>query len=219
MTVTYDRRGNSRSPRPAGWTATSVGEQADDAAALIKLLDLAPTVVFGASAGGLIALDLIIRYPQLARACVLQEPSIFFVLPDPAAELSARRAIVTEALRLGGPPEAVKALMRYLNDDAVFSAIPADILERMLSNADTIISVETPGFAGWRLQTADLEKLRVPVSLLVASDTLPNYKAVTAWLAKQIRVQPITVAGRHGFYYYRPEDLANALRPILKGLP
>ena len=32
--VTYDRRGNSRSPRPAGWTTTSVGEQADDAAAL-----------------------------------------------------------------------------------------------------------------------------------------------------------------------------------------
>jgi pimeloyl-ACP methyl ester carboxylesterase len=29
--VTYDRRGNSRSERPAGWTKTSVSEQADDA--------------------------------------------------------------------------------------------------------------------------------------------------------------------------------------------
>src|SRR5262245_43300549 len=65
-TVAYDRRGNSRSPRPAGWTATSVAEQADDAAALINALDLAPAVIFGASVGGLIALDLIIRYPQLA---------------------------------------------------------------------------------------------------------------------------------------------------------
>jgi pimeloyl-ACP methyl ester carboxylesterase len=27
--VTYDRRGNSRSPRPAGWTQTSVPEQAE----------------------------------------------------------------------------------------------------------------------------------------------------------------------------------------------
>jgi len=51
--VTYDRRGNSRSQRPVGWTSTSVGEQADDAAALIKALELAPTVVFGASVGGL----------------------------------------------------------------------------------------------------------------------------------------------------------------------
>ena len=217
--VTYDRRGNSRSPAPSGWTTTSVGEQADDAAALIKLLNLAPANIFGASVGGLIALDLVIRYPQLARACILQEPSIFFVLPDPTAELSARRAILTEGLRLGGPREAVKALMRYLNDDDVFSAIPPDILERMLSNAETIISIEVPGFSAWRLQIADLERLKVPITLLVASDTLPIYKAVTAWLAKQVRVQPITVPGLHGFYYYRPQELANVLRPILKGLP
>jgi pimeloyl-ACP methyl ester carboxylesterase len=217
--VTYDRRGNSRSPAPSGWTTTSVGEQADDAAALIKLLSLAPAIVFGASAGGLIALDLVMRYPQLVRACVLQEPSIFFVLPDPTAELSVRRAILTEGLRMGGPREAVKSLMRYLNDDDVFSAIPADILERMLSNADTIVSIEVPGFAGWRLQIADLERLKAPIAILVASDTLPIYKAVTAWLTKQIRVQPITVPGRHGFYYYRPQDLANVLRAILKGSP
>jgi len=217
--VTYDRRGNSRSPRRSGWTTTSVGEQADDAAALINALKLAPVIVFGASVGGLIALDLIIRYPQLVRACILQEPSIFFVLPDPTAELSARRAIFSEALRPDGPRAAVKALMRYLNDDAVFSAIPANILERMLSNADTIISIETPGFAGWRLEIEDLEKLTVPIALLVATDTLPIYKAVTAWLAKKIRVQPTRVPGRQGFYYYRPQDLANVLRPILRGLP
>jgi pimeloyl-ACP methyl ester carboxylesterase len=216
--VTYDRRGNSRSPRPAGWTMTSVGEQADDAAELISALGLAPTTVFGASAGGLIALDLIVRHPHLVRACILQEPSIFFVLPDPTAELAARRAIFTEALRTGGPREAIKALMRYLNDDAVFSAIPDDILERMFSNADTIISIEVPGFSGWRLQPADLANLQIPVSLLVASDTLPIYKEVTAWLAKQLHVKPITVQGRHGFYYYRPQDLANILRQILKGL-
>jgi len=216
--VTYDRRGNSRSPAPSGWTTTSVGEQADDAAALINFLNLAPAIVFGASVGGLIALDLAIRYPQLVRACVLQEPSIFFVLPDPTAELSARRAILTEALGLDGPRAAVKALMRYLNDDDVFSAIPADILERMLSNAETIISIEVPGFASWRLQIADLESLKVPLALLVASDTLPIYKAVTDWLAKQTGVQPVTVPGRHGFYYCRPQDLANVLRPILKSM-
>src|SRR5262247_1484418 len=55
--VTYDRRGNSRSERPQGWTTTSVAEQADDAAGIIHALGLAPAVVFGASAGGPIALD------------------------------------------------------------------------------------------------------------------------------------------------------------------
>ena len=50
--LTYDRRGNSPSPPPAGWRATSVDEQADDAAALLGALGLAPAAVFGTSIGG-----------------------------------------------------------------------------------------------------------------------------------------------------------------------
>ena len=38
--ITYDRRANSRSPRPPGWASTTIGEQADDAAALLRGLDL-----------------------------------------------------------------------------------------------------------------------------------------------------------------------------------
>jgi pimeloyl-ACP methyl ester carboxylesterase len=33
--ISYDRRGNGRSPRPPGWAATRPEEQADDAAALL----------------------------------------------------------------------------------------------------------------------------------------------------------------------------------------
>jgi pimeloyl-ACP methyl ester carboxylesterase len=33
--VTYDQRHNGRSLSPAGWSATTISEQADDAAALI----------------------------------------------------------------------------------------------------------------------------------------------------------------------------------------
>ncbi len=214
--VTYDRRGNSRSPRPPGWTTTSVPEQAEDAGALIQALDLAPAVVFGASAGGPIALDLMIRHPHLVRAGIVQEPSIFSVLPDPPTALAPRRTIVEEALRTTGPRGAVEALMRYLNDDDVVAAIPPDILERMLGNADTILTIEGPGFAGWQPRIEDLTRLQVPITLLVASDTLPVYKQVTHWLAQQLGIEPITVPGRHAFYYYRPQDLANVLRPIAR---
>jgi len=216
--VTYDRRGNSRSPRPPGWAITSVSEQSDDAAALIEALDLSPAVVFGASAGGPIALDLMIRHPRIARAAILQEPSIFSVLPDPAAAIAPRRALIEETLPTRGPRGAILALMRFLNDEGVFAAIPSDVLERMLGNADTILNIEGPGFAGWRPKLEDLKTLHIPITLLVADDTLPVYKEVTRWLAEQLHIDPVTVPGRHGFYYYRPQDLADVLRPILRRL-
>jgi pimeloyl-ACP methyl ester carboxylesterase len=215
--VTYDRRGNSRSPRPPGWRTTSVAEQADDAAALIRALDLAPAAIFGASAGGPIALELMIRHPELVRAGVLQEPSIFSALPDPMVALAPRRALIEEALPLKGPRGAVEALMRYLNDDGVFAAIPPDVLERMLGNADTILTIEGPGFAGWQPTTEQLAKLSVPITLVFADRTLPVYKEVTNWLAQHLKIKPVSVPGRHGFYFYHPQVLADVLRQSLKG--
>ncbi len=216
--VTYDRRGNSRSPRPSGWTMTSVAEQADDAAGLIQSLGLSPAVVFGASAGGLIALDLMIRHPQLVRAGIVQEPAIFSVLPDPLAALAPRRALIDEALRTKGPRAAIEALMRYLNDDAVFAAIPGEILERMLGNADTILTIESPAFASWQPKAEDLTNLTVPITLMFANETLPVYKQVTQWFAQQLNAELVIVPGRHAFYCYRPQDLADALRRILRRL-
>ena len=193
-----------------------MAEQADDAAGIIHALGLEPAVVFGASAGGPIALDLMLRHPRLIRAGILQDPAIFSVLPDPAAALAPRRALIEDALKTKGPRGTIEALMCYLNDDAVLTAIPADILERMLDNAETILNLEAPGFAGWQPSRRDLAGLRAPIVLLVARDTLPVYRQVTDWLAHEFKVDPIIVPGRHGFYYYRPQDLADVLRPILR---
>ena len=214
--VTYDRRGNSRSERPRAWTTTSVAEQADDAAGMIEALELQPAVIFGASAGGPIALDLMIRHPRLVRAGVLQDPAIFSVLPDPGAALAPRRALIQDTLKTKGPRGTVEALMCYLNDDDVLTAIPADILKRMLGNADTILNIEAPGFAGWQPSRGELADLKVPVVLMVARDTLPVYRRIIDWLAAELKQEPITVPGRHAFYYYRPQDLADVLRPILR---
>src|SRR6185437_17032872 len=52
MVITYDRRGNGRSPVPAGWRTTSPEEQADDAAGLLEVLRTGPAGIFCTSAGG-----------------------------------------------------------------------------------------------------------------------------------------------------------------------
>lgn len=75
--ITYDRRGTRRSDR-ANWPSDSV-QHADDAAHLISSLDLSDVVVFGASAGGIVALRLAIRHPRLLKSVLCYEPGIFGV--------------------------------------------------------------------------------------------------------------------------------------------
>jgi hypothetical protein len=58
----------------------------------------------------------------------------------------------------------------------------------------------------------------VPITLMVARDTKPVYVAVIKWLERRLNARAITVPGPHGFYYYRPQDLADAVRPIFREL-
>src|SRR6187200_2618527 len=80
--VSYDRRGNGRSPRPAHWNATAPEEQADDAAALLAGLGLAPAAIFGTSSAGIFALAAVIRWPESVRGAVLHEPALFALFDD-----------------------------------------------------------------------------------------------------------------------------------------
>jgi pimeloyl-ACP methyl ester carboxylesterase len=210
--VTYDRRGNSRSPRPAGWTTTSVSEQADDAAALIRGLALDPVCLFAASAGALIGLDLAMRKPSLLRGAVLQEPSLFALLPNAADILAARRTLIRETMQAKGPRATVEALLQHLNGPAVLRAIPGDVLERMMSNGDTMFNLET-AFASWRPSDEQLASITVPVVLMMARDTQPGFVQVIRVLETLLKTKAVTVPGPHGFYYFSPAELAEAIRP------
>jgi pimeloyl-ACP methyl ester carboxylesterase len=72
--VTYDRRGNSRSPRPPEWTATTIDEQADDAAALLGALGVEQAIVLGTSAAAGIVANLALRHDSVLRGVVIHEP-------------------------------------------------------------------------------------------------------------------------------------------------
>jgi len=86
--VYYDKRGfvpaNTDEATLAKKTNQLVlaGQNADDAAALIKHLSPnEPVYVFGTSTGGVAVLDLAVRYPELIRTAVLHEPVAFSVMP------------------------------------------------------------------------------------------------------------------------------------------
>lgn len=82
--ITYDRRGFGRS---RGKLARSLGEHVDDAAALLRKLDAVPATIVSQSGGGVIALRLQARHPELVSAMVMTEPA-YQVPRHPSAGVS-----------------------------------------------------------------------------------------------------------------------------------
>jgi acetyltransferase/esterase len=81
--VTYDRRGFSRS-RPNGPQDYNhrLETDADDVRRLLEHLSNEPATIFGASSGGVVALEVLTHYPSVVRTLVPFEPPIMKQLPD-----------------------------------------------------------------------------------------------------------------------------------------
>src|SRR5690349_5227909 len=96
--ISYDRRGWGESSAPDGYRRTTVEEQSEDAAALIESLDQARAVLCGTGLGAVIALDLLLRRPELTAGAVLIEPPLLQLLPAATEGLSTdRRALEAAA--------------------------------------------------------------------------------------------------------------------------
>jgi pimeloyl-ACP methyl ester carboxylesterase len=215
--VTYDRRGNSRSPRPAGWTQTSVPEQAEDAAGLIQALQLAPMAVFATSAGGPIGLELMSRFPRLLRGVVLHDPRLPAALAHPAQVMAPLQAAIQHGIHAKGLAGGVDAFLRAVMGDATVEAIPSQMRARMLQNAETIFAMERSGaFASWHPTEEALTATHVPVALLVGQESPAFFGEMAGWLAPRLQVPVVPVPGGHGAYFDHAPELAEALRPIFR---
>ena len=113
--LSYDRRGYSRSPRPEGYAAATVEEQADDAAALLRATGLAPAAVWGNSSGAIIGLSLVLRHPEVVSAAMLHEPPLFAGMNDARHVLD----FLNEATANGKVP-----FLRGLTGDVIYNSFP-----------------------------------------------------------------------------------------------
>ncbi|MFG3284264.1 alpha/beta fold hydrolase [Streptomyces sp. NPDC048111] len=86
--ITYDPRGNSRSPLDGAEVDQRVGTQADDAHRLLQHLapDGPPAYVFGTSSGAIVAVELLTRHPDRLARVVAHEPPLVSLLPDAVAQ-------------------------------------------------------------------------------------------------------------------------------------
>jgi pimeloyl-ACP methyl ester carboxylesterase len=220
--VTYDRRGNSRSPRPAGWKATSMDEQADDAAGLIEFLGLAPAAVFGSSGGGVITLDLAARRPGVLRGAIVHEPPVVAVLPDGEAVMAQFQAMGDEAMAKGGPRLAMEMFVRVAAGDRSFEAMDPIFRERALGNAELFFGLELQPFATFVPDHEAIKRAQVPVVVSAGEDhrdpdTFNHYLYRTSQrVAESLGTELIEFPGAHVPYYDRPKEFVDVVKPCLR---
>jgi pimeloyl-ACP methyl ester carboxylesterase len=216
--VTYHRRGNSRSPRPPGWESTSVHEQADDAAALIQALELAPAAVFGTSAGAVIVLNLLLRHPEVLRGAIVHEPPLVPVLSNAEETGAMLQRMIEEGMAQGGPRGAMELFIRVNAGDENFENLDPELRERMLGNAEVFFSTELEAFVSYLPDAGALAGVKVPVQVVAGVGSRDGYyHEAAAWVAQQLGTELREIPGAHTPYLDRPLETAEALRPILQG--
>jgi pimeloyl-ACP methyl ester carboxylesterase len=212
--VTYDRRGNSRSSSPPGWGTTTVEEQADDAAGLLRALELAPASVFGTSSGAICALSLLIRHPGLVRAAILHDPPMLSVVEQGDDILTAIAQLIDAGIAAGGPPAGMERFWRFVAGDANWEALDPGLRERMLGNAETFLSVERT-LEAYSPDDATLAAIAVPVRVLLSEESPPFIAEVAEWLALRLGVEVSRTPGTHTPYQDHPRALAETIRSCL----
>ena len=215
--ITYDRRGNGRSPVPAGWQTTSPEEQAEDAAALLDALGTGPAAVFGTSSGGTFALCLLIRHPEAVLGAILHEPALYALVDDFDTVRAPVRALAQEALEAGGPPAAVERFWCYVAGEAGWNRLAPALRERLRATAGTLFGVELGTYELYLPGGQALAAMAARLRLLVSEESLPVFAEIAGRFGKRLEgVGVTTTPGGHDAYHEYPDEFAAAMRPFLR---
>ena len=218
----YDRRARSRSPRPRSWIRTSVNEQADDAAALLRALNLAPAHVFGTSSGASIGLNLVLRHPELVRSAVLHEPPKIGVLPDRDQLLADLRGRMETAQKKGGAAAAMSDFLGWISGPvpAHMTASALATRERVLAHAQVWLDYELGVIDRY---DPPAESARMPVAIAIGTEgatalhkaLLTPYRQALQQLATRVGATLQTMTGAHVPYRTHPREFVAELRTLL----
>ncbi|HEX9033875.1 MAG TPA: alpha/beta hydrolase [Streptosporangiaceae bacterium] len=213
--VTYDRRGHSRSgdgPEPH-----TVELHADDAAALIKELDLAPCVLVGSSGGARVGLDVVRRHGSLLRGAVLSEPPAGALAPETwAAMVAEMGSQVGQAAESGGPRAAVDAFFDFLCP-GLWSAIDEPAKDRYRDNSAMLFA--DLGMPAYQVTPADLAANNLPVQLVAGTQSHPALRAPIQVLASAFpNAALLELPCGHVTYAEQPAAFAEAVASFAAGL-
>lgn len=205
--ISYDRRGNGRSERPAPYERVSVAQHADDAAALLEALGAAPAVVIGRSYGGEVATDLALRYPERVRALVLLEGVPVLLHPGAEAYTRALADRLRAVAAASGSGAVGEALVAEVAGAGAWESLPEE-LRRVLTENGPAILAELNG--EWlRVDARAIATIHQPVLLVGAAGSHPALRDPNDAMATALpHARTVVLGGGHLIDPAAPEVLA-----------
>ena len=202
VVTTYDRRGYAHSIDAA--PATSLDDHVDD---LIGILEGTPSVVIGHSMGGVIALAVAGRRPELVQSIGVYET------PMPWLDWWPSSTAGSQTLAEGSDPgQAAESFMRLLVGNEAWEMLPMKTQQQrraegpaLLLDLQSMRTVDKPPF--------DPDTMSAPVGVAGGSDSRPHHKQGCEAMAKMFdtEVQWIEGAG-HGGHMSHPGPFASFVR-------
>lgn len=205
--VTYDPRGLGRSTCEPG--DITVGQQAEDALAVLDAVGGEPADVFAHSGGALTALALVAKHPGRLRTAILLEPPLVELLPE-SDRMREETAEVLDAYRRGGVEQAGAVFARQTGLDGP----PPD--PAVMARLDVFFGQMYGPLGDFH---ADLDAVRaaatrVEVGVGTTSKGEVAYRAAIA-VAERLGTAPVEFPGDHAGFGVDPQGSAAVLHRLL----
>jgi pimeloyl-ACP methyl ester carboxylesterase len=229
--VTYDCRGNSRSPTTGPREDLTVDLAAEDARRLLEAVGTGPAEVFGASGGATYGLALAAHYPGLVRTLVAHEPPVTELLPD-AKRWRANNKRVGEIYEREGVGPALSFFVEFVfagepgsgpgpdvptAEKAEPTAEEAESEARVLRNLELFASWLIPHIGNYEPDMAGLRATSARIVVGVGEQSLQTHMTyqTSHALAEQLGVELAEFPGDHFVEASDPAVFAARLRGVL----
>ena len=209
--VAPDRIGWGATPAPEGYARTTIAEQAAFAEARIER----PVIVCGAGIGAVVALELLLRRPQLVVAAVAVEPPLLSFVKGATEEMSADAERLRTAFQDGGREAVLDAYLAgaLTAMGAGADRIPAMYAERGPLAARTLVA-ELGAVPAWDASDSQLAGATRPSLVLTGADAPRVLDEAAAGLGAVLGRSQLVRLGPGHPHTDNAGELADAIREL-----
>ena len=213
--ISYDRRGYGLSEQENIKDFT-VSSQAEDAAKILSENVKEPAWIFGNSAGGLIAIELALKYPELVRGLILMEPSLAFDDESKTmiAEWNSELNGYVQAKKI---KKALPAFSRVIgNENEKKESVTLSEMKQTYKNLSNFMFGELNEVQNYRPEKTDVKSMDVPVVIYVTEDGVESIFAKTSLNgAKELEWKVEMIPGYHNTVKENPLEISKYIKKTI----